>query len=220
VYEGWERNDDGTYNLVFGYLNRNYEEELYIPIGPDNLIEPGGDRGQPTRFIPRALQTVFKVSVPSDWGSKEVVWTLTAHGHTEKAYGTLARNREFSAEMHSGRPNQSPEIAVDQSSRSAAVGQPLTVMLGVRDDGVPEPRPARDNVPARGLQIIWIPYRGPGTVSFAPMRAMVTDGKAATQITFTVPGSYELRVLADDGQLTSHADIKVTVAPAATATAR
>ncbi len=24
VFEGWERNDDGSFNLVFGYLNRNY----------------------------------------------------------------------------------------------------------------------------------------------------------------------------------------------------
>ena len=41
VFEGWERNVDGTFNLVFGYMNRNYMEELDIPIGPDNKIEPG-----------------------------------------------------------------------------------------------------------------------------------------------------------------------------------
>ena len=23
VFEGWERNPDGSYNMVFGYLNRN-----------------------------------------------------------------------------------------------------------------------------------------------------------------------------------------------------
>ena len=27
--------------MVFGYLNRNYEEALHIPVGPDNLFEPG-----------------------------------------------------------------------------------------------------------------------------------------------------------------------------------
>ena len=30
VFEGWERNADGTFNMVFGYMNRNYEEELDI----------------------------------------------------------------------------------------------------------------------------------------------------------------------------------------------
>jgi hypothetical protein len=41
VFEGWERNADGTINMVFGYMNRNYEEEVDIPVGPDNMIAPG-----------------------------------------------------------------------------------------------------------------------------------------------------------------------------------
>jgi hypothetical protein len=32
--------------MWFGYMNRNYEEELDIPIGPDNRIEPTGPDGQ------------------------------------------------------------------------------------------------------------------------------------------------------------------------------
>ena len=55
AYEGWERNADGSFNLVFGTMNRNWEEELDIPIGPANHVEPGGpDRGQPTHFLPGA----------------------------------------------------------------------------------------------------------------------------------------------------------------------
>src|SRR5690606_26938916 len=26
AFEGWERNEDGSYNFVFGYMNRNWEE--------------------------------------------------------------------------------------------------------------------------------------------------------------------------------------------------
>src|SRR5215218_7382984 len=53
-FEGWIRNADGTFDLVFGYFNRNWDEELAIPAGPDNLVEPGSpDRGQPTYFLPR-----------------------------------------------------------------------------------------------------------------------------------------------------------------------
>src|SRR5919112_1720411 len=45
-FEGWIRNADGSFDLVFGYFNRNWQEELAIPPGPDNSIEPGGpDRG-------------------------------------------------------------------------------------------------------------------------------------------------------------------------------
>ena len=90
AFEGWEMNLDGSYNMVFGYLNRNYEEILDIPIGPLNNIEPGGpDQGQPTRFYPRRHKYVFRIRVPKDFGKKELVWTLTAHGKTEKAFATL-----------------------------------------------------------------------------------------------------------------------------------
>ena len=36
AYEGWEENSDGSFNLVFGYFNRNWDEEIDLPIGPDN----------------------------------------------------------------------------------------------------------------------------------------------------------------------------------------
>src|SRR5262245_9534330 len=68
VFEGWEQNADGSFNMVFAYLNRNYDEEIDIPIGPDNSIEPAGpDRGQPTHFYPRRNRFVFRVTVPKDW---------------------------------------------------------------------------------------------------------------------------------------------------------
>src|SRR5579863_2168980 len=87
AYEGWEENPDGSFNFLFGYMNRNWEEELDVPVGPDNTFDPGGpDRGQPTHFLPRRNRFVFKVRVPKDWGEKELIWTLTTKGKTEKAY--------------------------------------------------------------------------------------------------------------------------------------
>jgi len=54
VYEGWLRNSDGTFTFVFGYFNRNWKEELAIPTGAGNKLEPGpADRGQPTYFLLR-----------------------------------------------------------------------------------------------------------------------------------------------------------------------
>src|SRR5262245_59006840 len=53
AFEGWRNNPDGTIDLMFGYFNRNQEQELDVPVGPDNNIEPGGpDQGQPTHFYP------------------------------------------------------------------------------------------------------------------------------------------------------------------------
>src|SRR5262245_59029180 len=54
AFEGWERNEDGTFSMIFGYMNDNWAEELNVPVGPDNNIQPGGpDQGQPTHFYPR-----------------------------------------------------------------------------------------------------------------------------------------------------------------------
>src|SRR5687768_15969225 len=54
VFEGWYRNPDGTYSISFGYFNRNANETLDIPVGPNNNIGPGdANQGQPTSFHPR-----------------------------------------------------------------------------------------------------------------------------------------------------------------------
>ena len=39
------------------------------------------------------------------------------------------------------------------------------------------------------------------------------DGRIVTTATFTEPGTYVLRGMADDGYLYSYADVTVTVAP-------
>src|SRR5262249_32222989 len=92
VYEGFDINDDGSFNMWFGYMNRNYEEEIDLAVGPDNMFEgadSGGDRGQPTHFTPRRHKDVFKVTVPKDFGDRSLVWKLTTNGHAEQVIATL-----------------------------------------------------------------------------------------------------------------------------------
>lgn len=157
VFEGWERNPDGSINMVFGYMNRNYQEQPEIPIGPDNLFSPGPpDQGQPAHFYPRRQQFMFKVRVPADFGKKEIVWTLTRNGRTEKAYGTLLMEEQLTdvviSENRGGLANDSvkavankpPVISIDgPATREASVGQPLTLTASASDDGVPAPPPQR-----------------------------------------------------------------------------
>src|SRR4026207_37220 len=84
------QNTDGSYTLYFGYMNTNWLQQFEIPVGPTNNIEPGGpDQGQPTHFLPRRNRFLFRIRVPADFGNKELVWTLTSHGKTERAYATL-----------------------------------------------------------------------------------------------------------------------------------
>jgi hypothetical protein len=155
VYEGWERNPDGSFNMVFGYMNRNYEEQLDVPVGPNNKFEPGpADQGQPEHFYRRRQQFVFKIRVPKDWGDKkDLVWTLISAGRTEKAYGTLEptaelgnlvyqENRGGPGEMtYPEEPNQAPTIEmVGSASRTIKAKDSLALTVEVTDDGHPKPR--------------------------------------------------------------------------------
>ena len=152
VFEGWERNPDGTFNMVFGYMNRNYRELPHAPIGADNFFEPGpADRGQPTRFHVRRQQFVFRVQVPADWGDKDLVWTVTSNGRTDRAIaslwlaweiddGVIKANRGMGA---SGWPadNQWPYIEVEPGTDlTVTLPDTLTLTARVSDDGIPGPR--------------------------------------------------------------------------------
>ncbi len=96
---------------------------------PDNKFEPGNaDQGQPTHFFPRRNRFVFWVNVPKDFGDKELVWTITAHGKTTKAYATLRQdyfidNMVLTSENGAiGGGFSSPEIRRNQAPVSGGGG--------------------------------------------------------------------------------------------------
>ena len=198
AYEGFWRNADGTFDLMFGYYNRNWEEEIDVPVGPGNTLDPGGpDQGQPTHFFPRRNQFVFKIRVPANFGNKEVVWTLTTNGQTDKAYGTLrpqyavdetvmmanfgaGGQTGFSPDMTGNKP---PDLKVEgEKKRTAKVGEPVTLSAIATDDGKPKPRPMSaflvgqshflPNV-ANGLRLSWFTYRGAGKIQYDPPQTKV-----------------------------------------------
>ncbi|MBL4820222.1 MAG: hypothetical protein JKY98_04400 [Gammaproteobacteria bacterium] len=155
VYEGWTANDDGSFNLMFGYMNENWDEEIDVPVGANNSFSPGpADRGQPTHFLPRRNRYVFEFQVPADFGEQELVWTLvTTDGVTQKAFGSLHRDyfldditimsetgatgsgRDTSPEL---RANIKPMVTLKGSAnRTVAVGESLELAVKVMDDGLP-----------------------------------------------------------------------------------
>lgn len=295
AFEGWEEDSDGSKHFVFGYMNRNWEEELSIPAGPENGFNVGGaDLGQPTYFLPRRNRFVFRVPVPAGFSeTDELIWTLTSHGVTERAYATLRTDykldvvSKMSETGALGAGSSSPEVRANiapavrlegPNTRSVKVGQPLTLVAVVTDDGVPKPRgaglagpavnnrgsrradtpavetPPRNNSddaprvnrawapPSRstvgknvGLHLSWFVYRGPSAATFDPPQIKVwedtrvgarspwapifvvppmpADGRVETTVTFSQPGTYVLRGLADDGGLTGGQNVTVTVTP-------
>jgi len=132
-FEGWIRNADGSVDLVFGYFNRNWQEEPILAPGPNNSVEPGGpDRGQPTFFLPRRQSWVFRVRVPANFGKQVVTWTITANGKTEKAYGELLPVEEITERIVMTRGNLNPGVDDPNKPPSIAIATIGRIREGCR----------------------------------------------------------------------------------------
>jgi hypothetical protein len=220
AFEGWFPNPDGTFSLLVGYFNRNLKEELDIPVGPDNRVDPGGpDRGQPTHFLPRRQWGVFTVIVPKDFGTKKLTWTIVANHQTTVIPLSLDPLWEVSPFFEIGMGNTPPVIIFGEGGPSvqgprpssaaltATLANPLPLTVLVADDAKTFPGAKPPRLPP--VTITWSKFRGPGTVKFAndkpavekterPGSTAVFNGKATTSATFSEPGEYVLNVLAND----------------------
>ena len=242
AFEGWFANKDGTYSILLGYYNRNRKQEFDIPVGPNNKIDPGGpDQGQPTHFLPGRQWGVFTVTVPKDFGTKKLVWTIVANGQTTAVPASLDPLWEVSPFVEAS-GNTPPTIRFGDgasvqgpraisSSASTSIGNPLTLAVSVSDDaktilGMKPPK-------TPPIVVTWSKFRGPGEVTFADARPAIefakaeagsegVSGTASTTATFGEPGDYVLRVVANDWSgnggrgfqcCWTNAQVKVSVKP-------
>ena len=240
AYEGWYENADGTLSLSFGYMNRNFEETVEIPLGTDNVIEPAEFQGdQPTHFAPRRHFGVFAIKVPADLGEEKVYWTLRMRGQTFRIPGHLHTDWKIDAlKGEAGGGNTPPVLGFEAGGAEGAgpagvwgeplaarAGEPLSVTVRARDDGVGRNAivgATRDGTP---VTITWFKHQGPGDVEFGEPTARVpsSGGEATTPVTFGKAGEYVLRVRANDASGVSaaghaqccwtNAFIRVTVSP-------
>ena len=219
AFEGWFSNKDGSFSLLLGYYNRNQRETVDIPVGPNNHIDPGGpDYGQPTHFLPGRMWGNFVIKVPKDFGDKKLTWTLTVNGKTTTIPMYLMTDWEVSPYVDATN-NTPPWISFSESgpfvngpagptaTATATAGTPLPVTVWVADDANSVTGAQRPRTPA--ATIFWSKFRGPGNVTFAPERPPLEkaefnapvkqfQGKGTTNATFSEPGEYVIRVVAND----------------------
>jgi hypothetical protein len=230
TFEGWEGNPDGTFTLYFGYLNRNADEEVDVPIGPNNHFDGDPDGGQPTHFYTGRRWFVFKKTVPKTWTQNDrLTWTLINRGHTNLAKGWLQPEWEIDKALitknspgdpflritnSTPNPNNKPPEITASSAASITLPAKATLTARATDDGFPRPgAPGRGGRP-QGLQVRWITYRGPSKVVIEPETSPATYGKPLVfdaTATFSEPGMYRLRAIATDGSLFSTYDVDVDV---------
>jgi hypothetical protein len=211
AFEGWYENPDGTYTLSFGYVNRNGEEILTIPVGERNSVSPGAaDQGQPTYFTPGRSYGVFTVTVPADFGRDERVWwTLEANGEKYSIPGGLFDSYETD-NLHARATDRYPPVLLLEPSGEESRGPngarigPLSTRIG---------HPLQLDVAAwdqddLGVTLRWYKQRGPGEVAFGEGELPIGEGDThgVTTATFNEPGEYLLYVRAD------HSDTRVSAA--------
>ncbi len=213
-------------SLLVGYFNRNTKQELDIPIGPNNRIEPGGpDQGQPTHFLTGRQYGVFSINVPKDFGKKKLTWTLVVNGQTniitmhtaadwivEPFEDPANKNTPPKLQFEAGGPVFAGPPREIGARYSTSVGAPLELTAWISDEGpklhIPEPRRtagrgagAAPVPPVPPLSLAWSVMRGPAPVTFDKARPTIDrdgGGKTTATATFSAPGEYLLRVQGND----------------------
>ena len=228
AFEGWFDNPDGTRSFLVGYLNRNNDRELDVPIGPNNHIDPGGpDLGQPTHFLPGRHWGMFVVTAPKEFTTPDqrLTWTIVANGQSTAI--PLRLNPDYSVSpftdvavkntppvvrfAEQGPGVQGPVALLSTAvARTASVKSPLAIPLWFTDDGkFASGTMALPRNPPPPVEIYWSKYRGPGSVTFDKPHpttevlaggsvGMPFSGKATTTVTFSEPGAYVLHATAND----------------------
>lgn len=197
VFEGWWDNPDGTHTFLLGYFSRNTEEEVDIPLGPNNRFEPGdADRGQPTYFMPGRHAGMFTVTVPKDWGkTQKLVWSLNSAGYATSVpmYMSPEYNvtpQQASEQGPNGKYNLPPVLRFEPAataftfpnaslataaSTSTTVGASFPLDIHVEDDAQYASganTPMLHLPPVVTLEVS--KYRGAGTVTIASTQPAVT----------------------------------------------
>jgi len=217
-FEGWHPNADGTYTLMFGYFNRDYDGEIDIPLGPDNFIDPVEfDGRQPSHFpsswnrgaIARNTFSVFGIVVPGHYGvNDDVVWTLRSRGEELSVPGrvgvpayqlpdpdvpvSMGSLPPFVRLSEGGRHISGP-FAEMADPLTVSVETPIELTVWATDDGS-----HREGGTKVAPGIAWTKYQGPGNITFSDVETTeageIADLLATTTATFDQVGEYLLRV--------------------------
>lgn len=136
AFEGWGPDKNGDTLLLLGYYNRNKNQTIDVPIGPDNRIEPDGpDYGQPTHFYPGRQHGVFAIRVPKDFGTRRLTWTLTANGQTSVVSFWTNPAYWVNFYKHPANSNEPPIIRLTRDGPTMtgpppAIARTLTAVVG------------------------------------------------------------------------------------------
>jgi hypothetical protein len=170
-------------------------------VGERNYIEPAQYDGvQPTHFLGSRHRGMFAVTIPESARDDDIWWSLVDDAGNEYKVPGRARAAAYQLDWlprpHGSLPPrvwldseseaaQGPEGIWSDEPLTAAVGEPLTLEIGIEDPSErdPDDRRVADGVP---LRTVWSKYQGPseGDVTFTSHEsspaASIDGGRAAT----------------------------------------
>ena len=201
IFNGWVANKDGSVRLIFGFANRNREEIVDIPIGPNNFLEPSQFNGvQPTHFpiykrrafIGINERGAFAVTVPAEMAGTEVIWTLKHAGHeysvpgraTSPTYELSAGGAAFGSLLPAIRFEMDGVESTNHEGITAegittTVGTPVSLTAYVQDRSNRDAYPDNNEFLHYQVGTEWVFHQGPAAPEFT--QAMITGAERVEQ---------------------------------------
>jgi hypothetical protein len=206
LFDGWYPNQDGSYNLCFGYYNLNTEEVIDVPLGPDNFIEPKQFDGvQPTHFRLSSDSLgyirhwcVFSINVPASFGGRwdaprilqkgepgVIWWTLRVNGKEISVPGHLGALRyQLDEKVAEGRKNYAPIMRIEPNGPEGFGRNGMTTEVMRARVGQPlaltvtlKPQPNDPIAPEKEVwRVGWDMHQGPGKVTFNKQEIDLKEG--------------------------------------------
>ncbi len=197
--------------------NNKLEPEQFDGVQPTHF--PVYNRGG---FVGIQERGAFGVTVPAEMADTEVVWTLTSGGNTysipgratsaayelsagEAAAGSMRPAIRFSEDG----PESTDSVGIYAAPKTTTVGDPVTLSALIKDRGNRVGYEGVDEYYAPGTG--WVLHQGPAIPEIetpdVPGRMRAKEGvsgkdwsEVSTQVTFTEPGDYVIRLRVDNFQ--------------------
>ena len=137
--EGWYPNPDGTFTILVGYRNRNQNQQVDVPVGPNNKIEPGGPYEQPTHFDPGRHYGVFSIIVPKDFGTRRLTYTINVNNQPQTILLGLPGGYQVAPFLRADTGNTPPVVKLDAAGPEY-IGPPhgaATTLTAKVDEALP-----------------------------------------------------------------------------------
>ncbi len=215
----WTLTTHGVTEKAYASLREDYKVDDVVKASETGALGAGSSSPEIRANKPPVVKIDGSRTIEAKVGQPVDLAAIVTDDGVPKARGLGAFGGGAAVGRASTPPDPAQAAAAQARIRNFILGPPIRITVG-------------KNV---GLHLSWYEYRGPANapVAFTPMQIKVwedtraganspwapiwlpppmpADGRITAKATFSQPGTYVLRALADDGALTGFEEVTVTV---------